>query len=75
MAVATVSERTGTDLIGATAGIVWHYLAESNPVTLHKLARDLDPPRDLLLQAIGWLAREDKIVIEQNGRSRRIRLR
>ena len=43
------------DSIGDAAGIVWHYLNEHGPVTLSKLARDIDVPRDLAMQGIGWL--------------------
>lgn len=61
--------------IGETAGQVWHALDENGPLTLTKLIKLVGAPRDLTLQAIGWLAREGKIDIEDNGRTRRITLR
>lgn len=60
--------------IGTIAGIVWRYLDEHGPVTLSKLARDVDAPRDLVMQGVGWLAREEKIVFEKGPRSKRVSL-
>jgi len=61
--------------IGQTAGLVWHALNESGPQSLAKLVKAVDAPRDAVLQAVGWLAREDKIWIEESKRSRIISLR
>jgi hypothetical protein len=61
--------------IGETAGEVWHVLAEEGgPVSLAQLAKRIEQPRDVIMQAIGWLAREDKVRIEENGRTRTISL-
>ena len=61
--------------IGETAGEVWHLLAEENePVSLAQLTKRIDQPRDVIMQAVGWLAREDKIQIEENGRTRYVML-
>lgn len=62
------------DSIGAVAGVVWHYLQENGPVTLSKLAREIDAPRDLVMQGIGWLAREDKIAFQKGSRSKLVSL-
>ncbi len=63
------------DQIGETAGEIWHLLAEENePVSLAQLAKRIDQPRDVIMQGIGWLAREDKIHIEENGRTRYVTL-
>jgi hypothetical protein len=35
--------------IGQVAGNVWGYLDQKGPVTLSKLARELDVPRDLVM--------------------------
>jgi len=62
--------------IGETAGMVWERLAAaSEPVSLTGLAQQLDVPRDLVMQAIGWLAREDKVQIVEQGRTRKISLK
>lgn len=61
--------------IGQTAGLVWQALHESGPQSLAKLIKSIDAPRDVVLQAIGWLAREDKVWIEEKKRIRTIGLR
>ena len=73
--MATVEASTFIEQIGETAGEVWHLLAdEKEPVSLAQLAKRIDQPRDVIMQAIGWLAREDKIRIEENGRTRYVAL-
>jgi hypothetical protein len=61
--------------IGKMAGLVWQFLDQSEPVTLSKLARELDAPRDLVMQGVGWLAREDKIEFHEGARSKLITVR
>lgn len=61
--------------IGETAGVVWRYLQASGPVPLTTLTRDLDVPRDLLMQALGWLAREDKLDILETKRKKTVALK
>ena len=61
--------------IGETAGLVWKALSEKGPLSIAKLIKMVGEPRDLVMQAIGWLAREDKISIEDQGRSRVVSLR
>jgi len=60
--------------IGAVAGMVWEYLSHNGPVTLSKLSKDIDAPRDLVMQGVGWLARENKVRFEETPRSRVISL-
>jgi hypothetical protein len=40
-----------------------------------KLIKTVGQPRDLVMQALGWLAREDKISIEEDSRKRVVSLR
>jgi hypothetical protein len=61
--------------IGETAGKVWHFLNQNGPRSLTKLAVDLGEPRDLVMLALGWLAREDKIEITEDKRSRMVSLK
>ena len=58
--------------IGDTAGLVWHQIHENGPQTLTQLSKDIDAPRDVILQAVGWLAREDKVAIDEDGRSKKV---
>lgn len=76
MAVATeVQAVCVTEQIGETAGAVWRYLNENGATSLTKLVKALEPNRDLVMQAIGWLAREDKVALEDEGKTRVARLR
>ena len=60
--------------IGATAGLIWQYLSTHGGVSLTRLAKDIDAPRDLIMQGVGWLAREGKIRFDDNGRNRLLSL-
>ena len=61
--------------IGATAGAVWTILRQNGPMSMAKLVKAAGGPRDIVMQALGWLAREDKVWIEEDGRSRIVSLR
>jgi hypothetical protein len=61
--------------IGHTAGTVWKALTDNGPLSLAKLVKMVGEPRDTVMQAVGWLAREDKINLEDQGRSRIVSLR
>ena len=51
--------------IGKAAGIIWTFLDEqTEPVTLSKIKNGVDLSATLMQMALGWLAREDKIIIE-----------
>jgi hypothetical protein len=72
--MATVLSDNGVEQIGATAGQVWQTLDTDGPMSLAKLTRTIDAPRDMVMQAIGWLAREDKVSIEEGTRGRVVSL-
>ena len=54
--------------IGETAGKVWRFLEEKDEATLTQIKKGVKADPNLVLQAIGWLAREDKLQIEKKGR-------
>lgn len=61
--------------IGDTAGAVWTILDKQGPLSVAKLVKAVGGPRDVVMQALGWLAREEKIWVEEDGRSRVVSLR
>jgi DNA-binding transcriptional ArsR family regulator len=61
--------------IGEVAGIVWQVLSEKGSLSMAKLVKAVGKPRDTVMQALGWLAREDKISIDEEGRNRIVSLR
>lgn len=47
--------------IGITAGIIWKTLKSKEEVNVLQLPRILKEKSDIVYQALGWLARENKI--------------
>ena len=70
----TEAPPNGVMQIGEVAGMVYHTLIEEKRISTARLSRTVDAPRDLVMQAIGWLAREDKVVIEPTSRGKIISL-
>jgi len=66
------AHHSSVDQIGDTAGLIWHNLNEQGPRSLSQLTKDVDAPRDVVLQAVGWLAREGKISIEEEARGKKV---
>lgn len=73
--MATAIRESCLSEIGETAGKVWHVLDQKGPLTIAKLVKEIDEARDVVMQALGWLAREEKIEIEEDGRTRTVSLR
>ncbi len=61
--------------IGSTAGIIWHALNDRGELSLAKLKKEVNGKTPVFDWAIGWLAREDKVVITREKRSFRLRLK
>ncbi len=57
-----------TNAIGETAGKVWKFLDQKGEATLNQMKKGIKGDPNLILQAIGWLAREDKLQIEKKDR-------
>jgi hypothetical protein len=73
--MAATAQHSCLDQIGDTAGLVWNHLHENGPRTLTQLTKEIDAPRDVIMQAVGWLAREDKLSIEEDRNKKVIGLR
>lgn len=73
--MATATETMFEEKIGNTAGVIWHLLDENGPMSITELVKKADNPRDLVMQALGWLAREEKVVIEEQTRRKIVSLR
>jgi hypothetical protein len=61
--------------IGNAAGEVWALLSNNGEQTLAAIKKSVDAPSDIVLAAVGWLAREDKIEFATTGRTVKISLR
>ena len=65
---------SGVSAVGEVAGFVWHLLEGKDKLSLAQLASEIDAPRDQVMLALGWLAREGKLEIHENGRSKSVSL-
>ena len=54
--------------IGETAGKIWKFLEDKREASLAQIKKGVKEDPNLILEAIGWLAREDKLRIEKKGR-------
>ena len=72
--MSTVSCDDCVDQIGQTAGQVWQLLSAEGPLSFSKLVKQLDQNRDVVMQAVGWLAREEKVSIQETSRGRVVSL-
>lgn len=61
--------------IGLAAGEVWQLLTDRGAESLAALQKAADAPDDLVLAAVGWLARENKLEFLRSGRTVKVALR
>lgn len=61
--------------IGHAAGDVWGILSSGGPRTIAELKKSVQAPGDVVVAAIGWLAREHKLEFVVNGKTVKIGLR
>jgi hypothetical protein len=52
-----------SELIGLTAGSIWHYLDKNGATTVAKLIQALPEDEKIIQRSIGWLAKENKITL------------
>jgi hypothetical protein len=50
------------EIIGETAGKIWKILKDRNDVAITQLPKLASEKPAIVYQALGWLAREDKVV-------------
>ena len=56
------------DKIGKDAGKIWKFLEKNGDTSVTKLADSTKLSKNDVYKALGWLAREGKIVIGKKGR-------
>jgi Winged helix-turn-helix domain (DUF2582) len=61
--------------VGETAGRIWHLLNETGPLTLAQLKKKVDGEGEYVGFALGWLSREDKVLINHEKRTYRVQLK
>jgi len=70
----TMTMSAAVQQIGETAGAVWKVLSENGSLSPAKVVERVGGNRDLVMQAIGWLAREGKLEITETKRGRMLSL-
>jgi hypothetical protein len=63
------------EAIGQIAGEVWQLLDSQGAQSVPAIKKAISVPDDVILAAIGWLAREDKLTFSKSGRTLTISLR
>ena len=53
--------------IGETAGKVWQFLNDKGEANIIQLMKGVEADSSLIFQSLGWLAREDKLLIDKKG--------
>ena len=64
-----------SEQIGTMAGAIWHALEANGEMTLSKLKKEVNAQSPVFDWAIGWLAREDKIMLTTEKRGMRVCLK
>ena len=64
-----------TESVGTAAGSIWRYLNVKGPTAVAKVIKELPEDKKTLQRSIGWLAQEDKITLETQGRVETIALK
>lgn len=59
---------TAISEIGVAAGKIWHYLEKNGSSSVAKVTSETGLSKNDAQRAIGWLAKENKLVIELKGR-------
>ena len=63
------------DIIGINAGNLWEYLKANGPSSPTALEKALSLPKNDLQRAIGWLSKEDKLLVETVGKTETLSLK
>jgi hypothetical protein len=64
-----MAETSVESIFGTKAGIVWKALNQNGPSNIGDLVKTTSMNREEINGALGWLGREDKILVEKKGRA------
>lgn len=63
-----MTQITVESVFGEKAGAIWRALNQNGPSNITNLVKITSLSREEVFSALGWLGREDKILLEQKGR-------
>jgi predicted RNA-binding protein (virulence factor B family) len=64
-----------SNIIGDAAGKIWQYLETNGAASATKIEKETGISKNDVQRAIGWLSKEDKLLIETKGRVETISLK
>jgi len=64
-----------SNTIGTAAGKIWHFLEKNGPASVTKITSETGLGKNDVQRAIGWLSKENKLVIETVGRTETLSLK
>ncbi|MCF6251510.1 MAG: winged helix-turn-helix domain-containing protein [Methylococcaceae bacterium] len=64
-----------SDTIGNAAGEIWKYLDKNGATSVSKITKETGLSRNDVQRAIGWLAKEDNLNFEMEGRTELLSLK
>ncbi len=64
-----MAEPTVESIFGTKAGIIWNALNDNGPGSIGNLAKTTSLSREEICGALGWLGRENKLIVEMQGRA------
>ncbi len=56
------------DAIGEAAGKIWQFLDKNGEASVNKITTETGLSKNDVQRGIGWLAKEDKLNVQVNGR-------
>jgi len=64
-----MNKPTAESVFGFNAGVVWEALNQNGASNIRNLVKVTSLSREEVYGALGWLGREDKILLDQKGRA------
>jgi hypothetical protein len=64
-----MTDITVESIFGTKAGVVWKALNNNGPSNIDNIVKATGLRRELVYSALGWLGRENKIVVERRSRA------
>jgi hypothetical protein len=64
-----------SDSIGIAAGKIWDYLNENGETSVSKITKETELNKNEAQRAIGWLAKEDKLIFTMDKRAELLSLK
>jgi len=56
--------------VGLSAGQLWKALEKSSPLSVTELKAKTNLDQDMVMLALGWLAREDKVTLNKTAKKK-----